>query len=214
MPHLLALMAVLSLLFTLSSCITARSATSKSVKTKTASTGVSKSDSKSKSEESGKSESDSVEKESSAPVKAGDLTLESVSVHTAHFAKGDTAGARVLDAGLDMLEKGTIVVGSCWDYVNRVYTDAGFTADKRLTLYRTKETGPYIDPLLILPGDWIQFRNLTFGSIGHSAIFAGWIDFDRRIAITIEYAGQNRNEPGRYREYDITKCYGLLRGKV
>ncbi len=142
-----------------------------------------------------------------------DLTLESVSVHTAHFAKSDTAGARVLAAGLDMLEKRTIVVGSCWDYVNRVYTNAGYPANKRYSVYASREAGPYINPLLILPGDWIQFRNLTFGSVGHSAIFAGWIDFDRRIAITIEYAGQNRNEPGRYREYDITKCYGLIRGK-
>jgi hypothetical protein len=136
-----------------------------------------------------------------------------VSVHTGHFAKGEIGGAKVLKAGIEMLAARTIVIGSCWDYVNKVYTNAGFPGNKRYSIFASKETGPYIDPLLILPGDWIQFKNLSFGEIGHSAIFAGWIDFDRRIAITIEYAGQNRNEPGRYREYDITKCFGLLRGK-
>jgi hypothetical protein len=124
-----------------------------------------------------------------------------------------SAGANVLAAALDMIEEKSIVVGSCWDYVNKVYDNAGFTLEKRLTIYRDAENGPYTDPTLIKPGDWIMFKNLTFGNVGHSAIFVDWIDFDRRSAITIEYAGQKREIPGRYREYDVTKCFGILRGK-
>ncbi len=29
--------------------------------------------------------------------------------------------------------------------------------------------------------------------------------------MTIEYAGENRELPGRYREYDIFKCYIVVR---
>jgi hypothetical protein len=51
-----------------------------------------------------------------------------------------------------------------------------------------------------------------YGEVGHSASFVEWIDFDRRSALTIEYVGTNRKVPGRFREADITKTYGLVRG--
>jgi hypothetical protein len=127
-------------------------------------------------------------------------------------AKGKGPGAKVIGAALRLLENGTVVVGSCWDYVNRAYDDAGFTSKKRSVVWKEPEGGPYIDPTSVRPGDWIMFRNLTFGNIGHSSIFVEWIDIEKRSALTIEYAGQNRRIPGRFREYDITKCYCVLRG--
>ena len=55
--------------------------------------------------------------------------------------------------------------------------------------------------------------NLTYGEIGHSGIFLGWLDFEKRSAIVIGYAGENRSMPGRFREYDITRLFGITRGK-
>jgi hypothetical protein len=145
--------------------------------------------------------------------KPADFTVASVSIFARHYATGTTPGARVLGSAVGMIDNEKVVKGSCWDWVNAVYTDAGFPQDKRAQVFMSKEGGPYADPLLLVPGDWIMFKNLTFGNIGHSAIFVGWIDMERRSAMTAEYAGMNRAIPGRYREYDITKCYGILRGK-
>jgi hypothetical protein len=122
-------------------------------------------------------------------------------------------GGRVLVAAQEMIDRGTIVVGACWDYVNAVFNRAGFPASKRVTVYQTKERGPYADPALLVPGDWIYFVNHTFSNVGHSAIFVRWVGIGRRRALTIEYVGRNRLLPGRYTEYDISECYGVFRGR-
>jgi hypothetical protein len=142
-----------------------------------------------------------------------DLSVEAAARIAAGRATDASAGARVLATALVMMRNRTVVVGGCWDYVNKAYTDAGFTADKRLAVYKQGEKGPFIEPTLIRPGDWLMFVNFTFSNVGHSAIFVEWIDFDKRSALTIEYVGQNRAMPGQYREYDITKCYAVFRGK-
>jgi hypothetical protein len=147
------------------------------------------------------------------PGAAEDLTAESVALVARSHARESSPGAKVLASALRMMSGGTVVVGACWDYVNEAFKDAGFPAGKRLTVFSGPEGGPFADPTLIRPGDWLYFVNLTFGNIGHSAIFVDWIDFDARSAITIEYVGQNQAMPGRYREYDITKCFGIFRGK-
>jgi hypothetical protein len=141
------------------------------------------------------------------------VSVESAAIVALRNARGTSAGARVLTVALRMMAGGTIVVGGCWDYVNRAFNDAGFPAQKRLTVFTGPEAGPYAEPSLIKPGDWLYFENLTFGGIGHSALFVDWIDFDTRTALTIEYVGQNKVIPGRYREYDVTKCFGIYRGK-
>jgi len=153
-----------------------------------------------------------------APAAAGaprapDLSVDSAAVIAKRFSEGASTGAAVLRTALEMMEKKTLVVGACWDFVNRAFTDAGFPASKRETVFKGTGKGPYADPTLIKPGDWLYFVNLTFGNVGHSAIFVEWIDFDARSAITIEYIGQKKEMPGRFREYDITKCYAIFRGK-
>jgi len=142
-----------------------------------------------------------------------DFSIGSFSAIARQHAEGKSAGSRVLAAAVEMIDDKFIVVGSCWDYVNKVYDNAGYSANKRANVYYEKEDGPFVNPMLIKPGDWIMFRNLTFANIGHSVIFVEWLDFESRSALTIEYAGLNRKIPGRYREYDITKCFGLVRGK-
>ncbi len=124
-----------------------------------------------------------------------------------------TAGGRVLAVAIRMIEQEAVVVGACWDYVNAVFTGAGFPAARRLTVYQASENGPFVDPGLLEPGDWIYFVNHTFGDVGHSAIFVDWIDLGDSRALTIEYVGQDRAVPGRYAEYDISECYGVFRGR-
>jgi hypothetical protein len=141
----------------------------------------------------------------------GSLSPQAISAIAERKAAGDSTGAKVIAAALALVKNGTVVKGGCWDWVNRAYNDAGFTAKKRRTVFQSKPEGPYVNTALIRPGDWISFRNLTYGEIGHSAIFVDWLDFERNSAITVEYAGENREIPGRYREYDIFKCYGVLR---
>jgi hypothetical protein len=145
--------------------------------------------------------------------RAGDLTVGSAAVIAKRRSAGASTGAAVLRTALDMMEKKTVVVGACWDFVNKAFNDAGFPSSKRETVFKGTEKGPYADPTLIKPGDWLYFVNLTFGNVGHSAIFVEWIDFDKRSAITIEYIGQKKEMPGRFREYDITKCYAIFRGR-
>ncbi len=153
---------------------------------------------------------DEVELRASVP-RLGSLSREAIASIAERNAAGSTPGAKVVAAALALVKNGTVVKGGCWDWVNRAYDDAGYPAKKRQTVFQSRLEGPYANLALVRPGDWISFRNLTYGEIGHSAIFVDWIDFERHSAITLEYAGENREIPGRYREYDIFKCYIVLR---
>ncbi len=144
---------------------------------------------------------------------ARETTVKSAAVIARRHARGKTPGAKILAVAVAMVDKKTLVLGACWDFINAVYTRAGFPAKKRATLYRQPETGPFADPALLQPGDWVMYRNLPYGEIGHSALFVEWIDFDKRSALTIEYVGGKRKIPGRYREADLTKIWGITRGK-
>lgn len=128
-------------------------------------------------------------------------------------AREKTPGGRVLAAAVAMVSAKTIVVGVCWDFVNAVYNRAGFPGARRVSLFQQAETGPFADPGLLRPGDWVMYRNLPYGEIGHSAVFVEWIDFEKRSALTIEYVGGHRKEPGQYREADLTKVWGVIRGR-
>lgn len=155
-----------------------------------------------------------VSDETRQPVNPGRGTsVESVRQVVLFYAEDKTPGGKVLQAAVTMIDEKEIIVGSCWGYINGVYNKAGFTSDKRESVYRQPETGPFADPTAIRPGDWVAYKNLPYGEIGHSAIFVEWIDFQKRSALTIEYAGMDRREPGRYREADLTKIFGIVRGK-
>ena len=140
------------------------------------------------------------------------MTEEATALAARMYAAMDIPGGKVLKAALEMVDSGTIVAGGCWTFVNAVYEKAGFTVDKRIKIHHAPKSGPYADPGLIKPGDWIMYLNLPYNEIDHSAIFVEWIDFERRSALTIDYPGGNANVPGRWREADITKTFGILRG--
>jgi hypothetical protein len=121
-------------------------------------------------------------------------------------------GRAVIVAGYRMVfEEKRVVRGSCWDFVNAVYETAGFPASSRRTVFQGKQGGPYADPDLLQPGDWVMHRNLEYGEVEHSSIFVQWTDKARRLAQTLDYAGMNRSVTGRISQHRYTKIFAILR---
>lgn len=122
-----------------------------------------------------------------------------------------SAGNKVLKTGYLMSQvTKTIVQGSCWDFVNEVYRRAG-VGDSKKTIFRSKKSGPFAPSSLVQPGDWIYHINHQFNNIEHSAIFVCWKDVQKKIAITLSYAGMNRKVPAKYGEYSLTSIYSIFR---
>jgi hypothetical protein len=134
--------------------------------------------------------------------------------YTLHQKASSTSlpGGKVLTSALKHIKAKTIIKGSCYDWINMIYKESGYTGKKRKQIFQKKKDGQYADPLLLQPGDWIMFKNQSYGDSGHSGIFLHWINFETRSALVIGYVGQNRAMPGRYREYDITRTFGIIRG--
>jgi hypothetical protein len=141
------------------------------------------------------------------------LTVNSLFKLNSIRARERNSGGKVLANALKKIRAKTIIKGSCYDWINMVYNENGYKGKKREKIFWSKESGPYANASKLKPGDWIMFKNLTYGEIGHSGIFLSWLDFDKKSAMVIGYAGQKRTMPGRYREYEITRLFGVLRGK-
>jgi hypothetical protein len=126
-----------------------------------------------------------------------------------HAAPG---GGRVLRAAETMIDSGTIVRGSCYDWVDAVFTHA---SGQRHTILRGgPEHGPYAQTSDFRPGDWVMFVNESFGgdrSHTHSAIFVGWVDESAHVAMMVSYPGGRRDEPGRFGTYDLSLAYRIER---
>jgi hypothetical protein len=112
-----------------------------------------------------------------------------------------------------MIEAEEVVIGSCWDYINTVYERAGYPQRSRVTVYKSKQPGPYTEIEVITPGDWLYFINHSYNDVEHSAIFVDWIDYDSKVALTIAYSGGNKNVPGRYKTYELSSVYNIMRPK-
>ena len=62
-----------------------------------------------------------------------------------------------------------------------------------------------------------QIKSKTFSKksfakrVGHSGLFIGWIDRQKRLALILSYAGENRKVPARYKVYDISSVYHIVR---
>jgi hypothetical protein len=127
-------------------------------------------------------------------------------------AANKKGGAKVLAAArqLAFVEK-KIIRGSCWDFVHAVYTRAGFPQGKRHYVFRGKKRGPYADPAIIQPGDWLYHVNLEYHNVEHSCIFVRWLDRRKRLAQTIDYAGMKRREPGKRRRHRLVKVFTVIR---
>jgi hypothetical protein len=121
------------------------------------------------------------------------------------------AGKAILEIGRKMVfEEKTIVKGSCWDYINEVFKRAGYGTNKTI-VFKSVKSGPYADISQIKPGDWLYYINYSYYGVEHSGIFVYWKDYENKIGVTLSYGGEKRNEPGRYREYDLKSVYYITR---
>lgn len=115
---------------------------------------------------------------------------------------------RVLEVMRTMLDEGVVVRGSCNRWVEEVFRRAG---GRRRTVYAAGRRAPFTDTALLRPGDWVQFINHSYGGVTHSAVFVGWTDASARIGMTASHPGQDRAVPGRFRDYDLSNIYRVVR---
>lgn len=110
------------------------------------------------------------------------------------------------------LNERAIIKGGCWDYLNAVFNRAGVTRD---TIHKgTYGQGPYARSDEIEVGDWLYYINHGYKRIEHSGLFVGWVDEASKQALILSYAGENRREPARYRVYDLSNVYQIMRPSV
>jgi len=123
--------------------------------------------------------------------------------------------AKILaQARIMTVEQHTVLIGGCWDYIDEVWNRAGFPDEKRRVVYKSRKMGPYAQADLIRPGDWLYFVNHSYGDIEHSALFVGWADQAHLEAYMLSYAGQQRAETARYKLYDLSGVYRIIRAKA
>ena len=120
------------------------------------------------------------------------------------------AAQRVLKQARWMsLEQRAIVSGGCWDYLNAVFNAANV---KRDVLFKGDiHQGPYAAADQLRAGDWIYYINHGYHDIEHSGMFIGWVDEASRQALILSYAGERRQEPARYKVYDVSHVYQIMR---
>ena len=110
------------------------------------------------------------------------------------------------------LNERTIIKGGCWDYLNAVFNRAGVS---RNTIHKgTYGQGPYANSSEIEVGDWLYYINHGYNGVEHSGLFVGWVDENAKQALILSYAGENRREPARYRVYDLSNVYQIMRPNV
>ncbi|MCG3859210.1 hypothetical protein [Psychrobacter sp. Ps2] len=110
------------------------------------------------------------------------------------------------------LNERTIIQGGCWDYLNAVFNRAGVL---RNTIHKgTYAQGPYASSSEIEAGDWLYYINHGYNGVEHSGLFVGWVDEHAKQALILSYAGENRREPARYRVYDLSNVYQIMRPSV
>ena len=110
------------------------------------------------------------------------------------------------------LNERTIIQGGCGDYLNAVFKRAGVTRD---TIHKgTYGQGPYASSGEIEVGDWLYYINHGYNGVEHSGLFVGWVDEQAKQALILSYAGESRREPARYRVYDLSNVYQIMRPNV
>ncbi len=146
-----------------------------------------------------------------APTIKPKLTKELLSAE----AHADAPGKKILSVGRKMaLDSKEIIRGSCWNYIDTVYQRAGYPQKKRRYILKgEKNKGPYAKPEMIKAGDWLYYINHSYHDVEHSGIFVRWLNRDKRIGLILSYGGEARKKPGRYRSYDLSHVYVILRAK-
>lgn len=104
-----------------------------------------------------------------------------------------------------------IIQGSCWGFVNSVFTRIESDTIHKKDIYFEKKPGPYAPIDMLQPGDWIYHVNYEYNQIEHSAIFIGWIDYEKGLAITLSYVGLNRKQSGKFGIHNLNSVYAIFR---
>ncbi|SNT70709.1 hypothetical protein SAMN04488491_1890 [Psychrobacter sp. LV10R520-6] len=127
--------------------------------------------------------------------------------------QSSTAAREVISTARAMaLNERTIIQGGCWDYLNAVFNRAGVTRD---TVHKgAYSQGPYANSSEIEVGDWLYYINHGYNGVEHSGLFVGWVDEADKQALILSYAGESRREPARYRVYDLSNVYQIMRPTV
>ena len=133
--------------------------------------------------------------------------LSAAEAQSSMAARGVISTARTM-----ALNERTIIQGGCWDYLDAVFKRAGVSRD---TLHKgTYGEGPYANSSEIEIGDWLYYINHGYNRVEHSGLFVGWVDESAKQALMLSYAGQNRREPARYRVYDLSNVYQIMRPTI
>lgn len=135
-------------------------------------------------------------------------------VHTEDVAPS-RAARRILATARRMVRRRTIVRGSCFDYIERVFRRAGYPASRRARVFSSVPEGPYADLSLIAPGDWLFILPHPEREpvLTHSVIFVRWLDREAGRAEVVSYAGNHARRPGGIVPYDLNHTYVIARAQ-
>ncbi len=130
-------------------------------------------------------------------------------------SEADPAAKKILQTGRKMvLDEKAVIIGGCWNYVDAVYSRAGFPKDQREIAFKgSLKNGPYANKDALQPGDWIYHINHSYHDIEHSGIFIKWLDKENAIGLLLSYRGERSNRPARYKGYDLSNVYTITRPK-
>lgn len=126
-------------------------------------------------------------------------------------ATSTISGRKILESARAMISDQEIIIGSCWDYIDAVYNRSGYFESQRAVIFKSKLLGPYVIESRIQSGDWLYFINHSYGGVEHSGIFVDWTDLSKKEALIISYAGGSQEKPGRYKKYDLSSVYNIIR---
>lgn len=125
---------------------------------------------------------------------------------------GGTLGQEILrTAEIIAFEQKRIIRGSCWDFVNEVYNEAGYPENKRTIVFKGSSAGPYANVNDLKPGDWVMHINMEYHNVEHSSIFIGWADRGKKLAKVLDYAGMDKARSGGYDKHTYAKIFCIVR---
>ena len=128
------------------------------------------------------------------------------------FSTGRTR-AVLLQGRYMTLIRPEIIKGGCWDYLDAAWTRAGVPREARKVVFKSQRNGAYAQADWLRAGDWIYHINYGYNNLEHSGMFIGWVDKSQHLGLTLSYAGGHRNEPARYRVYDLSGVYQITRAE-
>jgi len=129
-------------------------------------------------------------------------------------AKATTPAREVIQTVRRMVENKVVIRGACWDYLDAAFTRAGYPRGKRSIIHKgTKNRGPYASAAKIQTGDWLYYINHSYHNVEHSGMFIGWINRSKKQGLIMSYAGEGRAEPARYKIYDLSDVYHIMRAE-